>query len=243
MKQVSMHTALWPQSPSFSHALKKSALCGLMILGLSACQETAPYSRDGDLVKRSTVSMVRLDHGIEKEADQTDSLSRGVQQSILTFIAASQIQHGDVILLDVGQNVNAARVDAVADFVKKQGLRYGGTGIFGSKPTQGEIKLYIERHVVSVPDCGRWAESSTVSHKHNQAMPNFGCSNSRNLGLMVANPKDLVRGEGHPTANTKRAVQAINGTTGPSLSLSIPGLGGAAGGASGSSGNSGGSSN
>ena len=53
------------------------------------------------------------------------------------------------------------------------------------------LLVVVERYVVTPPDCPNWTKSSSDDHDNSQTS-NFGCSTVTNLGLMVANPRDLV---------------------------------------------------
>ncbi|WND02648.1 CpaD family pilus assembly lipoprotein [Temperatibacter marinus] len=196
------------------------------VYGTTACQETSPYTREGDLVKRSTVSMVRVSHDVLAEEDQTSTLSEKSKKELVKFLRETKVRYSDVALLDIGQDVDAQRQQDLMNFLKSKGVKVAGTGIFGKQPAYGGIKLYIERHIVQVPECGNWAESSHTSRTHNQATPNLGCATARNLGLMVANPQDLLRGEKSKRSNTKGAVDAVKGEGNQSSasSSSVPGL-------------------
>ena len=55
------------------------------------------------------------------------------------------------------------------------------------------VELVLERHLVTLPACPDWSRESGTDFS-NQPHSNFGCATQTNLGLMVAEPKDLVRG-------------------------------------------------
>lgn len=55
------------------------------------------------------------------------------------------------------------------------------------------VELVLERHLVTLPACPDWSRQSGTDFS-NQPHSNFGCATQTNLGLMVAEPKDLVRG-------------------------------------------------
>jgi len=56
----------------------------------------------------------------------------------------------------------------------------------------GAVTVSYQRYTVAVPNCGDWSASARVDHQ-NLAHSNFGCSQQRNIGLMAADPADLVR--------------------------------------------------
>jgi pilus biogenesis lipoprotein CpaD len=55
------------------------------------------------------------------------------------------------------------------------------------------VELVLERYLVTLPACPDWSRESGTDFS-NQPHSNFGCANQTNLGLMVADPKDLVLG-------------------------------------------------
>jgi pilus assembly protein CpaD len=62
-----------------------------------------------------------------------------------------------------------------------------------SRLTPGSALVVIGRYVVSTPSCPNWRKPSGIDSA-NQPSSNFGCANETNLGLMVADPADLVVG-------------------------------------------------
>jgi pilus assembly protein CpaD len=55
------------------------------------------------------------------------------------------------------------------------------------------VEIILERYLVTLPPCPDWSRQSGTDFS-NQPHSNFGCATQTNLGLMVAEPKDLVRG-------------------------------------------------
>jgi type IV pilus biogenesis protein CpaD/CtpE len=55
------------------------------------------------------------------------------------------------------------------------------------------VEIILERHVVTLPACPDWSRQSGTDFS-NQPHSNFGCATQSNLGMMVAEPKDLVSG-------------------------------------------------
>jgi pilus biogenesis lipoprotein CpaD len=55
------------------------------------------------------------------------------------------------------------------------------------------VEVVLERYIVTPPACPDWSRRSGVDYA-NQPHTNFGCANETNLGLMIANPRDLVNG-------------------------------------------------
>lgn len=62
-----------------------------------------------------------------------------------------------------------------------------------SRESGSVIVIVVERFVVITPSCANFLEQiGNASQAYNSS--NFGCSTEANLGLMIANPQDLLRG-------------------------------------------------
>jgi pilus biogenesis lipoprotein CpaD len=55
------------------------------------------------------------------------------------------------------------------------------------------VEIVLERYLVSTPACPDWSRKSGLDYT-NQPHSNFGCATETNLGLMIADPRDLLRG-------------------------------------------------
>lgn len=54
------------------------------------------------------------------------------------------------------------------------------------------VTLSYQRYNVALPLCGDWSAPPTMNF-YNEVQPNFGCAMQYNIGLMIADPSDLVR--------------------------------------------------
>jgi pilus assembly protein CpaD len=63
----------------------------------------------------------------------------------------------------------------------------------GVGSVEGMARLAYDVYAVRVPQCGDWSDNSSFSFFRNDPSPSFGCAVTRNIGLMVDNPRDLVR--------------------------------------------------
>ncbi|MGH6886966.1 MAG: CpaD family pilus assembly lipoprotein, partial [Geminicoccales bacterium] len=55
------------------------------------------------------------------------------------------------------------------------------------------VEVVLERYLVTLPACPDWSRESGTDFD-NLPLSNLGCATQTNLGLMIAEPKDLVRG-------------------------------------------------
>ena len=214
-----------PISPSLIAATCKPALLGLALLSTGACMhDTVANPVMGETVMRNAVTMVRLSHTIEAEEDGTDTPSAPTKAALNAFLTGVNAGHSDIIMLDSA--TAPARRDAVAAMIRQRGLVYGGEAPMGATPAAGTIALYVERYIVTPPACGAWPNEPT-NNTRNNASAYFGCSNTANLGLMIANPRDLIAGQngGNSTAAAVSAIYTPSvKPASPTMTLSIDGL-------------------
>jgi pilus assembly protein CpaD len=75
-------------------------------------------------------------------------------------------------------------------------------------PSTNHAILGIGRYTVTLPPCPNWSESTNAEYT-NAHSSNWGCAAAVNLGLMVANPADLVRGRPLAPTAAMPAVGAV----------------------------------
>ena len=74
------------------------------------------------------------------------------------------------------------------------------------KPGTAIIKVPV--WVAQVPECGNFPEAINPDHR-NQTASNFGCAVTRNMGLMLSNPADLVRAREATGRDGARSVDVL----------------------------------
>lgn len=60
-----------------------------------------------------------------------------------------------------------------------------------------------------VPECGQWGSDGVNPELVNKNNNNFGCAITRNIGLMVADPADLVRARDSSGRDANRSVDVL----------------------------------
>lgn len=70
------------------------------------------------------------------------------------------------------------------------------------------VELRLGRHLVQLPPCPNWSMASNPNYGNRQGS-NFGCATATNLGLMIADPADLVAGRDLGPADGTGSVLAI----------------------------------
>jgi pilus assembly protein CpaD len=72
-----------------------------------------------------------------------------------------------------------------------------------------QIRLIASRATAVNPDCPGYNEPVSEYDRFGRPDLNIGCANEINLGLMVADPNDLVRGRPLAPADAERSALAI----------------------------------
>ncbi|PHZ84873.1 CpaD family pilus assembly lipoprotein [Paremcibacter congregatus] len=197
------------------HIILKS-LSGLSCLVIAGCAGSSHYM-DGDSHKRNEVQMVRIPHVItfgptahELSATEVARLDR--------FMMTSHVSYGDELSMDFpltrdGQltEQDQERLTALTALLKKRGLHLApNVTPYGSSPGKHQARLLVSRYVVTPPHCGDWSQPSTDNF-NNAPLKTFGCASQAQLGLMVANPRDLVVGNANNHPNAEQAARGVKG--------------------------------
>lgn len=85
-----------------------------------------------------------------------------------------------------------------------------GSGPVTSGDNPDTAALLVGHYGVATPGCPDWRKP-TIADFSNQQSSNLGCANELNLGLMVADPRDLIRGREEGPADGTRAELAVTG--------------------------------
>ena len=152
--------------------------------------------------------LVQYGHDVAFAAGEA-RLTNGQRQRLDTFLARLEAGYGDRFYVVAGRGrkgepkQTAARLaerrrQAVMAFLELRKLRVLPLRTeFGIDAPVGEaVKVIVRRYVVTLPGCPDWTGRPGVTF-NNTPSSNFGCATATNLGLMVADPGDIVAGR-HP---------------------------------------------
>ena len=124
-------------------------------------------------------------------------LTKQESRSLDRFLSEIELRPSDRLFVDVGPQTGEVVADARIGAINQQLRHYvpnaQALAITGEKGSTTKIRLIVGRYVVLPPNCPNFSRPSS-SNPGNAADSNFGCSTQRNLGLMLANPGDLLRG-------------------------------------------------
>ena len=188
---------------------------------LAACSNTDPglidYAewKQMDPPPRLEVHDGPVGHAINFAPGETQ-LSQAETSAITAFLASENVGPGQNVTLEA-PSAGAAETDRVSQrlvtvrgLLEQQGVTVtmappAAPGTLGSD----QIHLIASRATVSNPDCPGYNQAVSSYDRFSRPNMNLGCSNEINLGLMVADPRDLVRGRTLAPADADRSALAV----------------------------------
>ena len=203
--------------------LTKSTIFALTIVSLGACApfsnniDTTRGWLAASSPKKNEVDQAQYRHVVYFDTDK-DEVRAEERDRLLAFMTAVSPSDHDNIRLEghADERANdvynielaARRISAVKGILVEHGIARVGiqASTFGERfpaslgnheqawSKNRRVEIVLERFVVTPPACPDWSRRSGLDYS-NQPHSNFGCATEANLGLMVANPGDLVRGQ------------------------------------------------
>lgn len=175
--------------------LPLGALALLVIaLPVAGCAPRTSAWSPSEAPRENKVTLVRLSHIVVFGAGE-ELLSRVESDRLAAFLAREGIGYGDRVVLVGGDSDPAIRQQyAVVQALARAGVRASPGGpIEGMPVAPGSVRILVSRYVVTPPSCNNWSKDPRDDFL-NAPGSQFGCSTARNLGLMIADPADLVTG-------------------------------------------------
>lgn len=190
-----------------SLSLKTLMALAIVALPVSA-QAAGPANRSVDSIHQPVVSHNAYTYDA---MIGSGGLSPQEMARLNDWFVSIDLGYGDQIAIaaDTAYYDPAVR-DAIADVVARHGLLVGEdtSGAAGAAPA-GSVRLIVRRATARVPGCPDWHDTQETNMTL-ATSSNFGCGTNSNWAAMVANPEDLVRGQGTDsdlrTATSNRAI-------------------------------------
>jgi pilus assembly protein CpaD len=164
--------------------------------------------------KTNKVEFSRLAHTV-RFAPGAAALTPAETTRLAGFLDDSDIIYGDHLYLQMApdDSLSQKRQAAIRRALARRGVLLSTVpataGAVGERLTLGdEMTVAVERYTVTPPNCPDWTKPSG-SDPTNSASSNFGCATATNLGMMVAQPRDLLVGRQPGPADAQRALYAI----------------------------------
>jgi len=169
---------------------------GASLLTLSACN-VHDYVENFDHIRTAKTPIVHTqDKALDLTyADRKTGVSKSHQDQLTQFITQHDVTRQDDLLITYDATKRAVRrAEKLQAYLKQFGLHAVLHATNAAEATTAQaVRLTVTQYTVQVPNCPDWSDGP-YAHFNNQVSSNFGCATAANLGLMIANPKDLLQG-------------------------------------------------
>ncbi len=183
-----------------SKRLRTGGLSAAIAAGalLAACgYPTTPPDAVGPQAHKLGVERTLYRHDVAFPGESAE-LSGSEQAALDRFLRSTGADRQATVLVATAPaagEVGDHRRQQVVRLLRQRGFdpRLSDPLLDSAQPGAGDVLVRIARYHVVLPDCPNYSRTGT-SDNSNLPSSNFGCADRRNLGLMVANPRDLLRG-------------------------------------------------
>jgi pilus assembly protein CpaD len=182
----------------------------LSLTGLSACVPPPAEYTESEWPKNVRLDPAPAQLAVGFAPDSSHILTGDLARLRATAASGGIVPSDRVVVAVAGPPaLAAARFRAVAASL----LPYGIVPIPvpGLDAPPGTAVIRRERYLVTLPPCPDWSKPAAGAGDFtNTVSSNFGCANAVNLGVMVAQPADLVEARRLGPADARPAVDAVN---------------------------------
>jgi pilus assembly protein CpaD len=165
---------------------------------LAACgYPTTPPEAVGPAAHKLGVERTLYRHDVAFPGESTE-LAGSERAALDRFLRSTGADRQATVLVATSPASGAVaerRRQQVVRLLRQRGFdpRSSDPLLDSAQPSAADVRVRIARYHVVLPECPNFSRTKT-SDNSNLPSSNFGCADRRNLGLMVANPRDLLRG-------------------------------------------------
>jgi pilus assembly protein CpaD len=184
-----------------------------LLAGCTASPTVEYQPAVAEATKTNDVAFSRIAHTVHF-APGNAALTSAEAARLARFLEEADVYRGDHVFLDPTPDdpLSQKRQAAIRRALAKRGVLMSSSAAVpgaGERLALGdEMTIELERYVVTPPNCPDWSKPSG-GDPTNSVSSNFGCADVTNLGLMVANPRDLLVGRQPGPASAEPALGAI----------------------------------
>lgn len=171
-------------------------LCTALLL-IAACTPDAADWSPHPASKKNEVRWIAFEH-VARFSRDSDMLTPDETMRLQRFLAAHDAGRQDTVRIGaagsrIGDTAARRREASVIAVLRDRDMTPALLPRNETTNGDGDVRVVLGRYIVIPPACPDW---SKPAHKDpaNTPSSNFGCATETNLGLMVADPGDLVRG-------------------------------------------------
>ncbi len=183
-------------------------------LSLGACSADTTSWSPAASPKANKVELVHLTFDVPFAGSEHDLDGEG-KAGLEAFLARNEVGYGDRVYVIAAARqthaVAARRAEGIARVLALHGLApsvLAHAEWAGRPPRADAVRVLVQRFVVRAPGCPDFRKPASGDYGNTESS-NFGCATAVNLGLMVADPRDLVQGRDDGPADGERAAASI----------------------------------
>ena len=187
------------------------AALGVLLAGCSL--PTPPPERIAPEKNEVKVERTLYSHIVDFERGE-QNFTPGARQSLEQFLRESGADRHATMVVTAAPTVPGElaerRRDAALRFLREKGFRpKSEDDLLDPHPVaEADVLIRVARYHAVLPDCPDYSRT-IIGGFHNLPSSNFGCAYNRNLGQMVANSRDLLRGRDLAPADGERQSATI----------------------------------
>jgi pilus assembly protein CpaD len=170
------------------------SLCAGLGLVLAACSSGTDMAPQVAAPKQLKVDYTELKHSADF-VHASARLAPGEKKLLDAFLDSAGVTPQDHVYVEAASDdrLAAERIGSIAHALAQRGIGARALPADDHAIAADQLLVKVERYVVTPPACPDWTKSPFESHD-NAVASNFGCATTTDLGLMVADPRDLVVG-------------------------------------------------
>ena len=133
------------------------------------------------------------------------------RERLRAFIADMAGDRPDALHVTVSGTPSTVQLRGLTSLLVGDGVDPQKIAVAASGGARSPLTITIDRYVATPPVCHPWGSIYTAGGEvnANPARADLGCSDLNNLGAMVADPHDLVKGSSDPYGNGATAAAAV----------------------------------
>lgn len=195
----------------FSMWTRKAAIMLLALIAAGCSADTTVWSPAAS-PKANQVELVHLTHDVSFAPGAADLAGPGLAE-LEAFLVRHDVGYGDRVYVIGGRSNSVAgrRSDDLARKLARRGLSPSvltDAEWAGRPASPNAVRVLVHRFVVRAPQCPDFRKPASADYGNTESS-NFGCATAVNLGLMVADPRDLIEGQEGGPGDGERAAAAI----------------------------------
>jgi len=183
-------------------------LAGVVALGGCEIDQYQENFSSISELRRASANQVQYSHDVRFD---DAGLATDERERLDGFLGQINFRQSDsVYLVAVPNAQSASRKLLLGDYLSGRGISIRSQrSDFGMKiPPNDAVSVVVRRYVATLPGCPDW--SGELTSYNNVPTSNWSCANATNLGLMVAEPEDLVHGRAPGLADGEASARSID---------------------------------